>query len=582
MAPRSRSSASHRTAALHLPIATPLPPTTTTTPTNDSSSPGANNKRPLTAEDDDDFFETGQRASPSERGFPIEAQIHQGSYGQPQQQQQQDQDWSLIDFELGAQQLQAGQQLDSQYGGCQHGTGVLPFDPSAVHDLLPPREELQEGQQFDLGLLTSFIQHHQQPLQELAPASQVLQYDPSTAFYGVHLPTSSSTSNDRAALQQPSQQLFPTPPHPPPPRPQTAVPVPKPRRQLPPVRQSVPTNRHRSRPVMTSTAAAAGPSTPIATSFAAAAAASSSSSSAYPPRQQPPPSLNSMRVGGFALEEAGIRLPADLAPEERQRRLCLLAQELHHEALHPPVLPPSQVPELPEKAPPMLLPRLAPGMSPEQQHFVNSEIRRLGAAQKQLDKERNNLAAKKSRMLRLESLENTRLQLNAKAAECAWLRLQVVALSGLALGRSPSEAWGGSDFVYPRRTRRRNAPPPTTRDEQGREVPLVLGDEVLGEDGEDDDDGCEGEEQEEDDVEDVEVYAESGVVPRRIKLGITEEVRARVEAHRTGLEEVQKRKTSEHRTARTATRAAREQAQALLDAGVERMLPRRGSRGSRR
>ena len=331
---------------------------------------------------------------------------------------------------------------------------------------------------------------------------------------------------------------------------------------------------------MASTAAATTASAPVATSFAAAAAASSSS--AYPLRQQhpppppPAPTLNSMLVGGFALEEAGIKLPADLDPKERQRRLCLLAQELHYEALHPPILPPSQVPDLPEKPPPMLLPSLNPGMSLEERQFVTSEIRRVGVAQKALDKERNNMAAKKSRMLRLESLENTRLQLNAKAAECAWLRLQMVALSGHALGRNPSEAWGGFDYVYRRRKRKRNAPP-TTKDEQGREVQLVLGNEVV-----EDAVGEGEEEEEEEEVEDVEVYAESGVVPRRIKLGITEEVRARVEAHKMGLEEVQKRKTSESRTTRTVTKAAREQAQALLDADVERRQPRRGSRGSRR
>ncbi|KAJ4165302.1 hypothetical protein LMH87_006939 [Akanthomyces muscarius] len=577
MAPRAGSSANHNTTALHLPIATPLQPTTTTaTTTNDFSSPSTN-KRPLTVEDDGEFFENGQRASPSERGFPIEAQIHHDSYGQPQQQ---DQDWSLIDFQLGAQQLQEIQSFDSQYDNFQDGTGPLPFDPSAVHDLLPPREELQEGQQFDLGLLSTFIQHHQQQQQELAPVSQTLQYDPDTAFYGVHLPTSPSVAHHQSVLQQPAQQLFPTPPPPPPPRPLTTVTPPQPRQQLSPVRQSVYTNRHCSWPVMASTAAATTASVPVVTSFAAAAAASSSS--AYPLRQQhppppaPAPSLNSMRVGGFALEEAGIKLPEDLGPEERQRRLCLLAQELHYEALHPPILPSSQVPDLPEKPPPMLLPSLNPGMSPEERQFVTSEIRRVGAAQKALDKERNNMAAKKSRMLRLESLENTRLQLNAKAAECAWLRLQMVALSGHALGRNPSEAWGGFDYVYRRRKRKRNAPP-TTRDEQGREVQLVLGNEVV-----EDAVGEGEEEEEEEEVEDAEVYAESGVVPRRIKLGITEEVRARVEAHKMGFEEVQKRKTSESRTARTATKAAREQAQALLDADVERRQPRRGSRGSRR
>lgn len=291
---------------------------------------------------------------------------------------------------------------------------------------------------------------------------------------------------------------------------------------------------------------------PSSSSSGAAAGASSSASSSTASAATNytfPPAHTVLRFGGYTLEEAGIVLPEGLSAEERARRMQLLAAELHHEALHPPVLPPSRVPDLPDKPPPARIPEIPPGLTPEEREAIEAEICAIMADQKKSDQGRNNLAAKKSRLLRIESLDNTRLQLHAKAAECAWLRLRMIALMGeRALGDGgadngrllPSAAWGGSDYVYRKLKRKisltaevggRRGASLLTDDDDDDDVAIRVGNEAAV---------VEEEEEEEEEVVDVDV---EGVVPNRVKDAITEEVRARVEAHRERVNE-QKKTTS--------------------------------------
>ncbi|KAM3510068.1 hypothetical protein MY10362_000207 [Beauveria mimosiformis] len=399
-------------------------------------------------------------------------------------------------------------------------------------------------------------QHLHHPEQQLSPSSPALAFDPSLTFLHGPLPMSSVVALSPGAFQQQQQQQHPPavlmpPPTPPPPPPTTTT--------------NPPANTPRPRALMTSTSATAAAA--LSSSSAAAALAYASSSSPATGGAGGPSSCT-LRIGGYTLEEAGIKLPPGLSDAERRRRLRIIAEELHHEATHPPVLPPSQVPDLPAKPPPVPLPRITADMTPARREATNAEILRLSHAQKRADQSRNNLAAKKSRMLRLECLDNTRLQLDAKSAECIWLRAQVVALSGETLPRRPSEAWGGFDYVYRARRRRRRRLLTLLEDENeasGGAAPVSTPPtpiKVEDQDGED--------EEEDEDEPDVE-----GVVPRRVKEAITEEVRARVEAHKEAVEEESRRKTSAGRTAKKSEAATKAEA-------AKRGSQRRGSGGGKR
>ncbi|KAM3555496.1 hypothetical protein MY1884_005560 [Beauveria asiatica] len=497
----------------------------------------------------------------------------QESFYAPPQQQEQDQFQQLpqLPHSQHSQHSQHGEDILADGGGFLSFYSHLPELASELASDLA-----SEQVHFISPHLNHQPLHH--PEEQLSPPSPALAFDPSLTFLHGPLPVSSvvalAPSAFPSTFQQQQQQQHPPvvvppvvvppvvvppvvvmpPPPPPPPPPTTTTTKPH-------------ANTPRPRAPMTSTSATAAAALSSSSASAALAYASSSSATGGP-------SACTLRIGGYTLEEAGIKLPHGLSDAERRRRLRIIAEELHHEATHPPVLPPSQVPDLPEKPPPAPLPKLTAGMTPAQRAAASAEILRLSHAQKKADQGRNNLAAKKSRMLRLECLDNTRLQLDAKSAECIWLRVQVVALSGEPLPRRPSEAWGGFDYVYRARKRRRRRLLTLLEDEDeaprgGAAAPTPL---VKVEDKEegDHDNGDEDEDEDEPDVE--------GIVPRRVKEAITEEVRARVEAHREAVEEESRRKTSASRTAKKSEAAAKAEAAKTDKKGRQR----RGSGGGKR
>ncbi|PQK09781.1 hypothetical protein BB8028_0002g01050 [Beauveria bassiana] len=555
MALRLHPSANLDTTPLHLPIAAPLPSQTNTDAGINAS------KRPrlvdniITAEylqhhaQQQDFYEHGSTVD-------TQLQYHQGE-------QQQQPDWAALQLQLDAPQQQEQDQFQ-QLQQLQHsqdiyadGVGfLLPELVSEEVQFVSPQfnhQPLHHPEQQPTPHLNHQHLHH--PEEQLSPPSPALAFDPSLTFLHGPLPMSSVVTLPPGAFQQQQQQHPPAVLMPPPPPP-TANPhasTPRPPRPPPKTSTSV-------------TAAAALSSTSASAALAYVHASSSSSAGTGGP------SACTLRIGGYTLEEAGIKLPPSLSDAERRRRLRIIAEELHHEATHPPVLPPSQVPDLPEKPPPVPLPKILPGMTHAQREATSAEILRLSQAQKRADQSRNNLAAKKSRMLRLECLDNTRLQLDAKSAECIWLRVQIVALSGEPLPRRPSEAWGGFDYVYRARKRRRRRLLTLLEDESesgGGGGPPIKVEEVTEEDGE---------EEEEEDEPDVE-----GIVPRRVKEAITEEVRARVEAHKDAVEEESRRKTSASRTAKKSQAAKAEAAKAEAAAKTDKGgRQRRGSGGGKR
>ncbi|KAH7327937.1 hypothetical protein B0I35DRAFT_472702 [Stachybotrys elegans] len=152
--------------------------------------------------------------------------------------------------------------------------------------------------------------------------------------------------------------------------------------------------------------------------------------------QQPPSShtlfgqslLSNVSLGGYNLLEAQLHIPLGLAQHEEATLHSLVTHELQNQPL--PVLPTSTIPPLPPK------PRAQPWH--EFPKDVTSEIRRdieeknnrIAARNQRVERERNNMAAKKSRQVRIEALANSRTMLNRQAAEITWLRLQVLLLGG--------------------------------------------------------------------------------------------------------------------------------------------------------
>ncbi|KGQ09330.1 hypothetical protein BBAD15_g5335 [Beauveria bassiana D1-5] len=342
MALRLHPSANLDTTPLHLPIAAP-PPSQTNTDAGINAS-----KRPrlvdniITAEY---LQHHAQQQGFYEHGSTVDTQLqyHQGEQQQP--------DWAALQLQLDApqqqeqdqfQQLQQLQQLQHSQDIDADGVGFL---PSYAHLPELVSEEVQfVSPQFNHQPLhhpeqqpTPHLnhQHLHHPEEQLSPPSPALAFDPSLTFLHGPLPMSSVVTLPPGAFQQQQQQHPPAVLMPPPPPP-TANPhasTPRPPRAPPKTSTSV-------------TAAAALSSTSASAALAYVHASSSSSAGTGGP------SACTLRIGGYTLEEAGIKLPPSLSDAERRRRLRIIAEELHHEATHPPVLPPSQVPDLPEKPPP--------------------------------------------------------------------------------------------------------------------------------------------------------------------------------------------------------------------------------------
>ncbi|KPM43579.1 hypothetical protein AK830_g2941 [Neonectria ditissima] len=155
--------------------------------------------------------------------------------------------------------------------------------------------------------------------------------------------------------------------------------------------------------------------------------------------QTPNPRLDTshiprIRVGGYTVDVANLVIPTNLTPGEFQRRVSEMEQELAYQKANPPALPRSDIPELPEKPPSEPWRRFPDDVTPEQRQAIEAENNRIATTNQRIERERNNQAAKKSRMKRLEALERTRYLLNDRSAECDWWRLKA-----MSLGASVSE-----------------------------------------------------------------------------------------------------------------------------------------------
>ncbi|KAK4080807.1 hypothetical protein Trihar35433_1912 [Trichoderma harzianum] len=138
----------------------------------------------------------------------------------------------------------------------------------------------------------------------------------------------------------------------------------------------------------------------------------------------------SLRMGSCSLDEMLLSIPQGLASAEHTRRKDALQHEITFQERNPPILPPSQVQDLPPKPFIADFLKFPDGISDPERLQIEMRNNEIAAEHQKIDRQRNNQAAKKSRQARLEALNNTRVLLNEKTAECAWFRMKVLALGG--------------------------------------------------------------------------------------------------------------------------------------------------------
>ncbi|UKZ73554.1 hypothetical protein TrVFT333_001201 [Trichoderma virens FT-333] len=133
---------------------------------------------------------------------------------------------------------------------------------------------------------------------------------------------------------------------------------------------------------------------------------------------------SSLRMGGCSLDEMLLSIPQGLASAEHARRKDALQHEISFQERNPPILPPSQVQDLPPKPFIADFLKFPDGISDLERLQIETRNNEIAAEHQKIDRQRNNQAAKKSRQARLEALNNTRVLLNEKTAECAWFRMK--------------------------------------------------------------------------------------------------------------------------------------------------------------
>lgn len=137
-----------------------------------------------------------------------------------------------------------------------------------------------------------------------------------------------------------------------------------------------------------------------------------------------------IKIGGAVpLEQVNLRMPANLTDQQRGQFMTKLQRELRRQEASPPALPPSRVQPLPPKM--FTAEYIDIAEVPEEEREAAWEKnKQVSDALQQVEKERNNMAAKKSRETRIEALRQTRAILDEKTAECHWMRLKVIELGG--------------------------------------------------------------------------------------------------------------------------------------------------------
>lgn len=154
--------------------------------------------------------------------------------------------------------------------------------------------------------------------------------------------------------------------------------------------------------------------------------------------------LSEVLIAGCTLASARLFLPSSMAPHDKAAIHARVLAELSLHEARLPVLPASRIPALPPK------PRLAAYVEiPEGDERERQQARAFNNAisdqSQTIERQRNNMAAKKSRAVRVESLDNARRMLVDQAAELCWMRTQLVMTGGdpAAYDRLPASVRAG-------------------------------------------------------------------------------------------------------------------------------------------
>ncbi|KAG6057652.1 hypothetical protein E4U17_001111 [Claviceps sp. LM77 group G4] len=139
--------------------------------------------------------------------------------------------------------------------------------------------------------------------------------------------------------------------------------------------------------------------------------------------------FNSCRFLGFTFRDLKLQFGgADLA-DSRQAQIRAL-RRLEYLTENPPALPENTVEEMqPKKVFPDYV-KLAPDASAAELEAAEKINNAIAQESLRIDRERNNEAAKRSRRLKNENLDNANQQLVQNALQIAWLEAQLSALGG--------------------------------------------------------------------------------------------------------------------------------------------------------
>lgn len=137
-----------------------------------------------------------------------------------------------------------------------------------------------------------------------------------------------------------------------------------------------------------------------------------------------------LRMSGVAFEDASLGLPPNLGKDEERQLRERIEQELKRQDENPPILPESKVPSLPPKPALRDFFDVNSATTQEEVERLREENNKLTEEQALEDRQRNNMAAKKSRETRIEALRNSRAMLHETSAEKDWLRMKLITQRG--------------------------------------------------------------------------------------------------------------------------------------------------------
>ncbi|KAG5958970.1 hypothetical protein E4U58_005170 [Claviceps cyperi] len=139
--------------------------------------------------------------------------------------------------------------------------------------------------------------------------------------------------------------------------------------------------------------------------------------------------FNSCRFLGFTFQDLKLQFGGAYVADSRQAQMRAL-RRLEYLTENPPALPENTVEEMPPKKVFPDYVKLAVDASAAELEAAEKINNAIAQESLRVDRERNNEAAKRSRRLKNENLDNANQQLVQNALQIAWLEAQLSALGG--------------------------------------------------------------------------------------------------------------------------------------------------------